>query len=228
MGKGYNNFMSKKAFHPGSYANQKRIHEAEAKAEAKRKHDEETLAQYQKEQELFNQKSLVSKLSKEKLSLSFMYETPAGVEKPNDKPLEWRGSSGTGKASTSSGSSSAPLSGGSSGGELSSNICLEWKRDRPVKNSTQHQKQQGQQHQEQNVKQEHVKLEPKVEPLPHKQEKQHQQEQQQQHNDLKWVRKREPSAHPPTHAVKKEEERERKIKVEKEIKPDAKRFKKER
>jgi CBF1 interacting corepressor len=79
MGKGYNNFMSKKAFHPGSYANQKRIKEAEEREAAKLKHDEETLAQYRKEQELFQQKSLVSKESKDKLSLSFMYDAPPGV-----------------------------------------------------------------------------------------------------------------------------------------------------
>lgn len=122
MGKGYNNFMSKKAFHPGSYANQKRIHEAEAKTEAKRKHDEETLAQYQKEQELFNQKSLVSKQSKDKLSLSFMYEAPAGVEKSDEKKnekVEWKSSSS--KSDTPS---------------KTQEICLEWKRDKPVKKDT--------------------------------------------------------------------------------------------
>jgi CBF1 interacting corepressor len=79
MGKGYNNFMSKKAFHPGSYANQKRIKEAEEKEAARLKHEEETLAQYRKEQELFQQKSLVSRESKDKLSLSFMYEGPPGT-----------------------------------------------------------------------------------------------------------------------------------------------------
>lgn len=79
MGKGYNNFMSKKAFHPGSYANQKRIREAEENEAAKLKHDEETLAQYLKEQELFQQRSLVSKESKDKLSLNFMYEAPPGT-----------------------------------------------------------------------------------------------------------------------------------------------------
>uniref|UniRef100_A0A6G1SFR4 Corepressor interacting with RBPJ 1 n=1 Tax=Aceria tosichella TaxID=561515 RepID=A0A6G1SFR4_9ACAR len=79
MGKGYNNFMSKKAFHPGSYANQKRIKEAEEKEAALVKHEEEKYAQYRKEQELFQQKSLVSKESKDKLSLSFMYEAPPGT-----------------------------------------------------------------------------------------------------------------------------------------------------
>lgn len=119
MGKGYGNFMSKKAFHPGSHANQRKIHEAEAKAEAKRKHDEETLAQYQKEQELFNQKSLVSKQSKEKLSLNFMYEAPPGLKKPEEKQndkVEWRGLGGAGTSS-----------------KLEPTICLEWKREKPAK-----------------------------------------------------------------------------------------------
>lgn len=125
MGKGYGNFMSKKAFHPGSHANQKKIHEAEAKAEAKRKHDEETLAQYQKEQELFNQKSLVSKQSREKLSLNFMYEAPPGVKKPEEKKgdsVEWK---------SSKGNSTSVKVGEVSRGEPT--ICLEWKREKPAK-----------------------------------------------------------------------------------------------
>lgn len=121
MGKGYNNFMSKKAFHPGSQANQKRVHEAEAKAAAKRKHDEDTLAQYLREQELLDQKSLVSKESKEKLSLNFMYEAPSGVERPKqNEKVEFRGSDGKAAA----------------GSSKSSEICLEWKRSKPVKKST--------------------------------------------------------------------------------------------
>ena len=82
--------MSKKAFHPGSFANQQRVKEAEERAEAKRKHDEETLAQYQKEQELFHQKSLVSKESKAKLSLSFMYDAPPGTSQQDDDADEFK------------------------------------------------------------------------------------------------------------------------------------------
>lgn len=129
--KGYNNFMSKKAFHPGSYANQKRIHEAEAKAEAKRKHDEEMQAQHQKEQELFEQKSLVSKQSKEKLSLNFMYEPPPGVDKHNPKKThkaEW--TSSTGKVETIS--SELPCT----SNEPEPGINLEWKREKPVNKSS--------------------------------------------------------------------------------------------
>ena len=36
--------------------------------------------QYEKEQELYKNKSLISKESKEKLELSFMYEPPPGVQ----------------------------------------------------------------------------------------------------------------------------------------------------
>lgn len=71
--------MSKKGFHPSSSSNRSRVYEAEVKAAAKKKQEEEKLAQYLKEQELFQQRSLVSKESKEKLSLSFMYDQPAGT-----------------------------------------------------------------------------------------------------------------------------------------------------
>lgn len=164
MGKGFNNFMSKKAFHPGSYQNQKRIHEAEARAEAKRKHDEETLAQYQKEQELFNQKSLVSKESKEKLSLNFMYDAPPGVEKANDKKSgksEWKGS-----GTASEGHYEAiKLEKASIKGETSG-ITLEWKRDRPVKNSAQAKRGQESEDRGEKAKSEPViDLKPKLETL---------------------------------------------------------------
>lgn len=135
--------MSKKAFHPGSYANQKRIHEAEARAEAKRKHDEETLAQYQKEQELFQQRSLVSRESKDKLSLSFMYDAPPGIAKnkegKNSEELEWTGtkptSSNSSVASKINATDSSKLKTSDSGttSKIDSNICLEWKRERPAK-----------------------------------------------------------------------------------------------
>lgn len=136
MSKGYNNYMSKKNFHPGSQSNQNRIREAEERVEAKRKHDEETLAQYLKEQELFNQKSLVSKQSKEKLSLNFMYEAPPGFKKPEaqkgeqaKEKLEWKGKDGEG---SSKGIGSQLVAIKSETKEPSSSICLEWKRERPV------------------------------------------------------------------------------------------------
>lgn len=155
MGKGLSGFMSKKAFHPGSYANQKRIQEAEAKAEAKRKHDEETLAQYKKEQELFHQKSLISRESKEKLSLNFMYEAPPGAEKPDEKKsdkLEWKANSNSKASASGSGSVPSHLS-HVTNTKSESTICLEWKRDKLVKGSAQE------------VRQSSLKVKPKVEEI---------------------------------------------------------------
>lgn len=130
MGKGFNNFMSKKAFHPGSFQNQRRIQEAEERTQAKRKKDEELLEQYRKEQELFEQKGLVSKESKEKLSLNFMYELPPGMKKPEEEKknekLEWTSSGTTDKAPHSSDLVTPNQV------KKSEGICLEWKRDRPI------------------------------------------------------------------------------------------------
>lgn len=205
MGKGYNNFMSKKAFHPGSYANQKRIHEAEAKAEAKRKHDEETLAQYQKEQELFNQKSLVSKQSKEKLSLNFMYEAPPGVDKPNAKKndrVEWTSSSGKVEAIDSGSANTSKNS--------ETTISLEWKREKPVKKSSLEVKQSDKSSsQALDIKKIDVKEEPRV--------------------DLKWKREvtiSNPNSSQPHRESSSHNYRDKNIKSE--IKPDLKRIKKER
>lgn len=114
MGKGYNNFMSKKAFHPGSFANQKKIREAEARAELKRKQDEENLEQYRKEQEIWQQKSMISNQDKDKLSLSFMYEVPKEL-KTKSEEVEWT------SQRTTAASASKP------------EICLQWKRERPKK-----------------------------------------------------------------------------------------------
>lgn len=55
---------------------------AEQKSEAEKKKQEELRLQYEKEQELYNNKALLAKgQNKDKLSLNFMYDPPAGVRK---------------------------------------------------------------------------------------------------------------------------------------------------
>jgi len=84
MGKGFNNYMCKKFFHPGSRDNLKRVWMAQQKTEADNKKQEDLKAQYEKEQDLYINKSLVSK-SKDKLSVNFLYEPPPGMKKEREK-----------------------------------------------------------------------------------------------------------------------------------------------
>lgn len=58
---------------------------AEQQAEAYKKKQEELRNQYEKEQDLHDNKAILSKDSKDKLSMNFMYEPPPGVRKEREK-----------------------------------------------------------------------------------------------------------------------------------------------
>ncbi|XP_034243384.1 corepressor interacting with RBPJ 1 [Thrips palmi] len=97
MGKGFNNYMCKKFFHPASRDNLKRVWMAEQQTESYKKKQEELRVQYEKEQDLYTNKAIMSKESKEKLSVNFLYEPPPGTkkdrEREDDEPefkFEWQ------------------------------------------------------------------------------------------------------------------------------------------
>lgn len=97
MGKGFNNYMCKKFFHPASRDNLKRVWMAEQQTASYKQKQEELRVQYEKEQDLYTNKAMMSKESKEKLSVNFLYEPPPGTkkdrEREDDEPefkFEWQ------------------------------------------------------------------------------------------------------------------------------------------
>ncbi|KAF0746913.1 corepressor interacting with RBPJ 1 [Aphis craccivora] len=68
-----------------NYANNLQVWMAEQKSVKDKKRQEELRLQYEKEQDLYNNKALLSKESKDKLSVNFMYEPPPGAKKERER-----------------------------------------------------------------------------------------------------------------------------------------------
>nr|CDS20357.1 Corepressor interacting with RBPJ 1 [Echinococcus granulosus] len=94
MGKGYNNYMCKKFFHPTNFENIKRKWMAEQKEEFDSKREQERLTQYRREQEILENRVLLGD-EKARLGLAWMYDQPAVMEPEketdrNEAKFEWQ------------------------------------------------------------------------------------------------------------------------------------------
>ncbi len=77
---GYAHFMMKKDFHPLAPRNLEMVFKARQKAAMQEKQQQNLRVQYQKEQELLNNKALLGN-EKAKMGLSFIYEPPPGISR---------------------------------------------------------------------------------------------------------------------------------------------------
>lgn len=84
MGKGFENYMSKKWFHPTNVENQKRKYLAEQKSASEKKRQQDLREQYEREQEIFSSKQLMGD-EKARLGLAFMYNAPGMLKDQQDK-----------------------------------------------------------------------------------------------------------------------------------------------
>ena len=69
---------------------------AEQKTEAEKKKQDDLRRQYDREQELYQNRALLSKESKEKLEVNFMYDPPPGARKEDKEKKEAEEAEGTG------------------------------------------------------------------------------------------------------------------------------------
>jgi len=95
--KGFGHYMNKKFFHPGNPENLERVYIAKEKAAMKEKMEREKLQEYAREQETWENRAAISKVDKDRQSLSFMYNPPTGTKdnsastsKGDDFKFEWQ------------------------------------------------------------------------------------------------------------------------------------------